>query len=488
MYKQTRTSLEAIDLFCAQRQCYENNKYSSRTLEEFEKNPFLQLTLPLLQNIMEVSDSKLVEYVEIAIILSDYDSIFIELLFHNIADLFDNDTDSYKFKTYTDFIILLLEYNNESIRPYKIGYEFRTDEFKEVESVNIPFEKIYPNDSVYEILLLDTSVTPIYFNPHNDITNIENRFLSVYDLFLFDFVKLCKGKFWGISLRKIYFDLYERAGCIQSQFLDDASIHMDDLIERKHNPIAFCFLVSYVKFKGLFNISNELILNNISLNYINAFRDFWWLCEICSNYENYFTVTPMLEHSYSLRHYVYLTVNEIGLYGYIRENIKGNEFQGGRIDLKPGIEYLTSFQIKKEISTELKIERDLEKSVVTINDVGNTITSFCSFIHPDIDKSKHTILIDTIRRYLLETEGKGKKTANIVYAAYNSDILVKKPTYESLLEIGLEFNDIGTRAGYYNQIKDSNYEGATKDKTRIKQYEYFCNVFIDLREQLLLDL
>jgi hypothetical protein len=190
----------------------------------------------------------------------------------------------------------------------------------------------------------------------------------------------------------------------------------------------------------------------------------------------------MLEHSYSLRHYVYLTVNEIGLYGYIRENIKGNEFQGGRIDLKPGIEYLTSFQIKKEISTESKIERDLEKSVVTINDVGNTITSFCSFIHPDIDKSKHTILIDTIRRYLLETEGKGKKTANIVYAAYNSDILVKKPTYESLLEIGLEFNDIGTRAGYYNQIKDSNYEGATKDKTRIKQYEYFCNVFIDLRE------
>jgi hypothetical protein len=86
MYKQTRTSLEAIDLFCAQRQCYENNKYSSRTLEEFEKNPFLQLTLPLLQNIMEVSDSKLVEYVEIAIILSDYDSIFIELLFHNIAE------------------------------------------------------------------------------------------------------------------------------------------------------------------------------------------------------------------------------------------------------------------------------------------------------------------------------------------------------------------------------------------------------------------
>ena len=40
MYKQTRTSLEAIDLFCAQRQCYENNKYSSRTYGQHDMGLF----------------------------------------------------------------------------------------------------------------------------------------------------------------------------------------------------------------------------------------------------------------------------------------------------------------------------------------------------------------------------------------------------------------------------------------------------------------
>ena len=76
MYLQTRTIIEAVDLFCAKRQCYEKRKRNSRTLEEFENNPFLSLTIPLLKEIMAVPESELVDCIELAIIISEHEPYF----------------------------------------------------------------------------------------------------------------------------------------------------------------------------------------------------------------------------------------------------------------------------------------------------------------------------------------------------------------------------------------------------------------------------
>ena len=484
MYLQTRTIIEAVDLFCAQRQCYEQRKRNSRTLQEFENNPFLSLTIPLLKEIMAVPESELVDCIELAIIISEHEPYFFETLFHNIADKFDDDCNSLKYKTFTDFIVLLFEYNNESVNAITSEYEFRSGVFKEIELTEIPFEKIHIHDSVYEILLLDLTLTHNYLDLNVPIP-INERYLSTYDLFLFDMLKIFQSFRFQVSYRKLYLDLFEKPGCIKSQFLDDKSISINDLLERKHNPIAFCFLVSYVKFKGLFSIPDNLILKSVSQNIINAFRTFWWLCDIWANNEKSFEpVYSLLNHSYSLRHYVYLTVENVSLRNYIRTNIQREDCCGNHIELNPSKDYLINCRKNNVVSTVSEVKRENADCFSLDNTEKNNENSLADYVNKDIDISKHAIVIETIRKYLVETKGKGKKTAVIVHAAYSSGIFMNKPSYESLLEIGLTGEDIGSRSGYYNQLQDHLYEGSTKDKTRINQYDSFCSIFTDLKQQL----
>ena len=91
---------------------------------------------------MAVPESELVDCIELAIIISEHESYFIETLFYNIADKFDDDCNSLKYKTFTDFIVLLFEYNNESVNSITSEYEFRSGVFKEIELTDKPCIRI----------------------------------------------------------------------------------------------------------------------------------------------------------------------------------------------------------------------------------------------------------------------------------------------------------------------------------------------------------
>jgi hypothetical protein len=172
------------------------------------------------------------------------------------------------------------------------------------------------------------------------------------------------------------------------------------------------------------------------------------------------------------------------LRNYVLTNIQREDYCGNHIELDPSKDYLTVCHKNNVDSTIPEVKRENADCFSLGYKEKNNENSLADYVNKDIDISKHAIVIEAIRKYLVETKGKGKKTAVIIYAAYSSGIFMNKPSYESLLEIGLTGEDIGSRSGYYNQLQDHLYEGSTKDKTRINQYDSFCSIFTALKQQL----
>ena len=145
---------------------------------------------------------------------------------------------------------------------YCYGYEFIRQNTKEI---------VFPNEYYFKDKLYHTNYTEgnsiIPKMVLNDMINTYILFFSEHDNY--PYTTMAK------SLEKLCSDNNYMPNPITSQYIT----------KYKNNPLAFIYLVALTKANGDFKIDNKAVCKKLPENYINAFRNLFWLCDKYYEYE-----------------------------------------------------------------------------------------------------------------------------------------------------------------------------------------------------------
>lgn len=211
-------------------------------------------------------------------------------------------------------------------------------------------------------------------------------------------------------------------------YIDKCSSNFNEIILTRimPNPLAFCFMVAFIKANNIFPISVTAILNGLSKDYIDAFKSLWWKCEVYGQMKLIIEDNPysFICHNFEER---------------LEDCKKIKEIQGEYISLEPPADYLAITEIKT--SSVKKQETSKGGRIgIEVKDLINC---------PDDERIK-TFVFDKIVD-LFPFKDNTLQTL-FLNAAIEKGVLYKRPSYEALEKI---FPDkMRVPAGFYKALKN----------------------------------
>lgn len=399
----------------------------SRSLEYFNRSPFMAFAIPRLKKELNFSDSSIAEIIEYAIIISRLSAISLKSCIN--AFLNGECYDKQSCSVLEDFFVSYYKIANSDWNEFFV-YKYETDVFNGIESMKTLKSRVPLHDYAYKQKIMKWA-----------------RLEGVQPL-LIDALPIYRKNVGKVSYEKLYFKL--------SKIKKDDPF--DYLAENVEDLDAFCFGVAYLKFTTDLSISDEYLSKSVPENYIDMYRVLWWQCELWKKLE--------LDKTFQTYHdYRWLNDTSKGLNAYL-EQLKRKLLLKGEtaFSLTPEQHYLdVSCDVDSETLNTGQLLLDAE------NNKENKIDVLCNEDADNLEimefhKSQEDIKTLDLNKIFYDdiapvhydrvicklkemTIGlKGKDFAIVIRAAYEAKILKIAPSYDLLQKIG--FRDFGARSNY----------------------------------------
>lgn len=281
----------------------------------------------------------------------------------------------------------------------------------------INLEYMFNAKDFYEILY------PVFASSYiNGFPSDFNPYYTIYEA-------LIEGK---------YIDIHgcEHIRISIKDYIDKCSSNLNEVILTRimPNPLAFCFMVAFIKANNIFPISVTAILNGLSKDYIDAFKSLWWKCEVYGHMKLIIEDNPysFICHNFEER---------------LEDCKKIKEIQEEDISLEPPADYLVITEIK---TSSVKKQRTSKK--------GRPSMKFEDLIICTDDPKIKAFVIKEINR--LFPYKSNVSQILLLCAAVENKILKKLPTYNALDEVingellaEAGFHDIKNRSKNYKECE-----------------------------------
>lgn len=438
----------------------------SRSLEYFNRSPFMAFAIPRLKKELNFSDSSIAEIIEYAIIISRLSAISLKSCIN--AFLNGECYDKQSCSVLEDFFVSYYKIANSDWNEFFV-YKYETDVFNGIESMKTLKSRVPLHDYAYKQKIMKWA-----------------RLEGIQPL-LIDALPIYIKNVGNVSYEKLYFKL--------SKIKKDDPF--DFLAENVEDLDAFCFGVAYLKFTTDLSISDEYLSKSVPDNYIDMYRVLWWQCELWKKLE----LDKTFQTYYN---YGWLNNTSKGLNAYLEQLRRKLLLKGETVfSLFPEhnclIESTDVGEIQKEEPKEnilnntesvekQEINEDLGDNIENVLSAqpqkGKKIQSLSLLFYDDIDPAQYENIICKIKNL---SEGYiGKDFAIIIRAVYEAKIWKKTPSYELLQSIG--FKDFGARSNYmkYKSVPLEIHPGKKGDKEiNLYQLEIY-NRLVELREETIL--
>lgn len=399
----------------------------SRSLDYFNRHPFLNLVIPVLKNELNFSDGTITETIEYAIIISRTRAISLK----SCVDAFFNGEsyDCHKFSVLEDFFVSYFKYINPCWHLY-FRYKYETDVFKGVVLKNLHRINLPLHDFAYKQKIMSWAK------------------LNKVEPLLIDALPIYMKNLTNASYRDFYKKFLE---ITEGDPFDFLAKNIEDLD-------TFCFGVAYLKYSTDLSISEEYLSKTVPDNYIDMYRVLWWQCELWEKIEldktlyTYYGYKWLDDTSKGLNAYLEQLRRKLLLKGETAFSLTPEQYYlEVSCDVDPEILNTGQLLLDSEIDKQNKIEvsgnenaDDLENMEFSKSQEAIKSLDFNKIFYDDITPANYERVICKLKDM---TSGlKGKDFAIVIRAAYEAKILKIAPSYDLLQKIG--FRDFGARSNY----------------------------------------
>ena len=290
----------------------------------------------------------------------------------------------------------------------------------------INLEYMFNAKDFYEILY------PVFASSYiNGFPSDLNPYYTIYEA-------LIEGK---------YIDIHgcEHIRISIKDYIDKCSSNFNEILLTRimPNPLAFCFMVAFIKANNIFPISVTAILNGLSKDYIDAFKSLWWKCEVYGQMKLIIEDKPytFICHNFEER---------------LEDCKKIKEIQGEDISIEPPADYLvfaeskTSSVKKQKVSKKGRIAEKFEDLIICTND----------------PKIKAFVINEINRLFPYKSN---VSQILLLCAAVDNKILMKLPTFNALDKV--INGELLAESGYKSiKSKSENYKESVQNKDEFNYY------------------
>lgn len=250
-----------------------------RPLESFLEHPLLRLIIPLLKTEIHTVDLSVAHFIEIALLLSEkswyvdeYNISCINKYFDSFYGYDDKNRPTIMqedYKLLDEFVMLLIRYernaNRRDVSYYRWPCLISREEF-----FTVAYKELHANEEVCRRRLKS------YFHSLSSSDPVHLIARPFMDLYLKIFIE-------EHQFEKLYNGLCAK-GNVLNIITESGKVSREEVLARMHLPIALCYIIALDKLTASGVISDKWIMDNMSPQYIDAFRPLWWECSVCAKY------------------------------------------------------------------------------------------------------------------------------------------------------------------------------------------------------------
>ena len=438
----------------------------SRSLDYFNRSPFLALAIPLLKKELKISDSSIAETIEYAILISRLRAISLKSCIDAFLD--GERYDKHYLSVLEDFFVSYYKNENPDWRE-SFEYIYETNVFKGIELMK-PLKSWVPlHDYAYMQELMNWA-----------------RLERIQPL-LIDALPIYRKNVGKVSYKKLYLKLSE----IKK---DDP---FDFLAKNIEDLDTFCFGVAYLKYSTDLSISDEYLLETVPDGYIDMYRVLWWQCELWKKleldktFDTYYNYKWLDDTSKGLKAYLEQLRRKLLLKGETAFSLTPKQYY---LEVSCGIDSETlntgQLLLDSENEKQNKIEvlgnenaDNLENTELPKSQESIKTLDLNKLFYDDITPAHYDRVILKLKEMTFGL--KGKEFAIIIRAAYEAKILKITPSSDLLQKMG--FSDFGARSNYMKQksVPLQINPGIKGDKEVVPYQLDIYNTLVEFKKEIL---
>ncbi|WP_297677750.1 hypothetical protein [uncultured Bacteroides sp.] len=439
-----------------------DDDFIPRTLDVFQTHPLLRFIIPVLKGKLQTDYLSMELFIEMALLLSEYPLLVDkDLISHINTSIYDDYEDVWKsiiklkdcglLNELTIILRKYSEYKGSVQKAEKDSFECLSLISKK-ELFAITYKELHINEAIYE-----NRVCCYFYS------------FKLGSLILYPFVDTyCKAFVEEEHpSQRLYNELCVK-GDVAKVMTASGKISREAVLERIHLPIALCYIIALDKLTASEVISEKWILNNVSSQYVNAFRLLWWECSVCARYSE--VSGHILDFEKRVQRSLTLAEMETGE----KLTMPDDYFAAGI--LSKAIEESSETMVHSEIPNRIEKasqEQPNKTSDDNVRKVARRGRPVCSF-RDCFCSDNNDIQNKYIDKFKVIINGKrGKKVGYVIAAAYALKILKTAPSFK---EVQKELGDIGAESGYKKYKQNPNQED--------QEYKEIKERLLQLKEEI----